>query len=155
MKLSPAGLAALQQLEGWRAVVYRDEAGQETIGYGHLLTPEDKLSQRYVRAISREEGGLLLRKDVERFERAVLEAVKHPLVQHQFDALVLLAFNIGVDALKKSRLVARINAHADDAAIEREWLGWKYVTVDGQRVVSAGLFRRRALEVRMWRGGAR
>jgi GH24 family phage-related lysozyme (muramidase) len=35
MSLSAAGLAFIAAREGFRAAVYRDQAGYATIGYGH------------------------------------------------------------------------------------------------------------------------
>ena len=43
--------------------------------------------------------------DLKKFESAVNNAVKIPLNQNQFDALVSLAYNIGTDAFSKSTLM--------------------------------------------------
>lgn len=152
MRISPAGLARLQALEGWRAVVYRDEGGRETVGYGHLLTESDLESKRFAAPLTREAGGRLLLDDLGPFERGVSRVVTVSLAQHQFDALVCFAFNLGVQALRQSHLLKAINAAAVPAVIEAEWMRWVRVSKAGVKVVSEGLVKRRADEVRMWRG---
>ena len=53
----------------------------------------------------------VLREDLAtRFEPAVRDAVRKPLKQHQFDALVSLAFNIGTGGFRRSTVVKRLNA---------------------------------------------
>jgi lysozyme len=95
MKTSRSGVDLIKSLEGLRLTSYLDSVGVPTIGYGHT-GPEVALGQK----IDHQHAEVVLRKDLIRFENAVKESVKIELNQHQFDALVSFAFNVGVNALK-------------------------------------------------------
>jgi lysozyme len=62
-------------------------------------------------------------KDLERFERVVNEAVKVPIPQHAFDALVSFAYNVGPTAFKNSTLVRVLNA-GDTAGAAKQFDRW-------------------------------
>lgn len=97
------GVAFIKQWEGLRLSAYKCPAGVWTIGYGHTkgVKPGDKITE--LTAVT------FLRQDLIDFEQGVLKAVRVPLKQNQFDALVSLAFNIGVNAFKESTLVELLN----------------------------------------------
>ncbi|WAT17994.1 lysozyme [Aurantiacibacter sp. MUD11] len=85
---------ALAEEEGVRLTVYRDAAGYPTVGVGHLVQPEDRLSVgdriSYDRALD------FLEQDLATAEAAVRRLVGAlPLFQHEFDALVDLVYNVG------------------------------------------------------------
>ena len=121
MKLSDNGLSLLERREGVRLKPYLDAAGKPTIGYGHLILPGENFSAGISEAQARE----LLRVDTEKAQKAVRDAVSHPLNQNQFDALVSLAFNIGANAFRGSTLVKLLNQGYVAAAAE-QILAWKY-----------------------------
>lgn len=73
-----------------------------TIGYGHLVTEKNK--ECFLDGIDEDEGLELLCADVQRAERAVARYIIAPLIQHQFDALVSFAFDLGGGALSQNRL---------------------------------------------------
>lgn len=75
------------------------------------------------------------------FEPAVRAAVKVPLNQRQFDALVSIFYNAGVGALSASTLVRMLNL-GDFAGAAAQFLRWN--TSGGQ--VMKGLQRRREAE---------
>ena len=101
--LSVAGLAALQQREGFAAKPYPDHKGY-SIGYGHLIKPGESFT-----TIDQATAIQLLANDVQWAQDAVTSAINAPLTQSQFDALVSFAFNVGAGAFKKSTLVRMIN----------------------------------------------
>jgi lysozyme len=84
-------------------------------------------------------------RDLRRFEQAVHGAVKLPLTQGQFDAMVSLAFNIGADAFARSTLVKKFNA-GDVEGAGRQFIVWN--KVGGK--TSEGLLMRRAAELWMF-----
>jgi lysozyme len=109
MRTSSAGRAAIKQREGVVLTAYLDSVGVWTIGVGHTsaagspkVTPGMKISAA--------QADEILSRDLGIFERAVSAAVRVPLNQNEFDALVSLAFNIGGGAFAKSTLVKRLNA---------------------------------------------
>ena len=87
----------------------------------------------------------LLRDDLAEFEAAVNGLVKVRLCQHQFDALVSLAFNIDARAFSDSTLLRLLNSGMyDDAALQFQ--RWNKA---GGRVL-AGLTRRRMAERKLF-----
>lgn len=128
---------------GIRLKAYRCQAGILTIGVGH--TGKD-VKERM--EITKEKAIDLLKLDLRRFESVVNKSIKVTLKQHQFDALVSLAFNIGPVAFSDSTLVKRINAGADIKEIETAWKMWR----KGGGKVLPILVRRREREVKMYKG---
>ena len=92
--------------------------------------------------MTREEAAAQLEKDVKPFEKAVSNAVKVPLTQKQYDALVHLAFNIGTLAFKNSTVVKRLNA-GDMEGAKAAW--GRFVKAGGKTV--RGLVNRREAEI--------
>jgi lysozyme len=95
MDLSDSGLRALSHHEGYVSDAYDDEAGNCTIGYGHLIhtgpCDEDEQNQ----SVNHRLGRQMLRRDVRKAERTVRKKVKTDLNQNQFDALVSFVYNVG------------------------------------------------------------
>jgi lysozyme len=104
MKISQAGIDAIKRHEGLRLHAYLDSADVPTIGYGH--TADVEMGQH----ISEWRAEEFLRADLMWAEMAVNNAVRVPVSQAQYDALVSLCFNIGVTAFKNSTLVEKLNA---------------------------------------------
>lgn len=85
------------------------------IGYGHRLY-EEELPQ-FQKGIGEGEAESLLTMDAERAATNVREAVKVPLSQSEFDALVMLAYNIGDAGFRSSGVLQRLNeGHRSQAA---------------------------------------
>jgi GH24 family phage-related lysozyme (muramidase)/peptidoglycan hydrolase-like protein with peptidoglycan-binding domain len=109
MKTSAAGRAKIAQREGNKLKAYRDTKGIWTIGVGHTAAagaPAPKAGM----TITATQSDQILARDLASVEAAVNSAVKVPVTQNQFDAMVSLAFNIGNGAFKKSTVVKRLNA---------------------------------------------
>lgn len=136
LSLSPHGAEMIGGFEGLRLTAYRDAVGVLTIGYGHTGA-DVKPGQR----ISTATALALLRRDAQSAEAAVERAVKVPLTQGQFDALVSLTFNIGGGALASSTLVRKLNA-GDVKGAANQFLRWDKA---GGRTL-LGLSRRRRAE---------
>ncbi|WP_288919890.1 SafA/ExsA family spore coat assembly protein [uncultured Ottowia sp.] len=140
MSMSQAGLDMVKKYEGLYTKAYRDPVGILTIGYGH--TGSDV---REGQTITEAQATELLRKDLGTAENAVRKAVKVPLTQGQFDALVSFTFNCGAGALQKSTLLQKLNA-GDYAGAQAEFAKWNH---GGGRVLP-GLTRRRNEEAQMF-----
>ena len=144
MKTSDKGIKFIINEEGGiRLKAYRCQAGVWTIGVGH--TGKDVKEGM---EITKEKAIELLKSDLRRFENTVNKSIKVTLKQHEFDALVSLAFNIGTNAFSKSTLVKKINAGANIKEIEIEWKKWR----KGGGKVLPVLVRRREREVKMYKG---
>lgn len=146
MRLSQHGIAVAHYFESCKLAAYPDPGSKDgkpwTIGWGHT-GPE--VSKGLVWTQEQADAAFLV--DMARFERAVTELVKVPLLQGQFDALVLFTYNVGRKALETSTLLRKLNAgDYDGAALEfRRWN-----KNDGK--VMRGLTRRRSAEECLFRG---
>ncbi|MBB5520080.1 lysozyme [Amphiplicatus metriothermophilus] len=164
LRLSPAGLALIKRFEGLRLEAYRDAAGVWTIGYGHTSKALDAAAEAATGeqrprfsiekgrvVIDEADAEALLRADAGRFEQAVRAAVAVPLEQHEFDALVSLAFNIGAAAFAGSTVVKRLN-RGDRAGAAEAILWWDKARINGKYRRVEGLARRRAAERALFLG---
>lgn len=141
MKYSKTGLALTERFEGCRRSAYQDSVGVWTIGYGHTR------GVKQGDYCSMDQAMAWLIEDTAIAEQDVNTHVTIPLEQHEFDALVDFAFNLGCDALNKSTLLRLVN-HSDKAAAAEEFEKWDHA---GGKVV-AGLLRRRLEEKQMFLG---
>lgn len=141
-RYSEAGLGLTKRYEGLRLQAYQDSGGIWTVGYGH--TGADVHAGREVTPL---EAEALLRADLRTAIHCVNAAVKAPLSQGQFDALVDFTFNAGRGSFLRSSLLQLMNK-GDAEAADRQFALW--VNVNGQP--SRGLQRRRAAESAMFRG---
>ncbi len=139
--VSAAALVGIATHEGYRGEAYKDAVGVATIGFGETAgvkmgdktTPERSLVQ--------------LLKSTNRHADAIRECVAVPLYQHEFDAYVSLAYNIGPGAFCKSTLVKKLNAR-DYAGACEEIKRWNRA---GGKVLP-GLTKRREHEYRLCKG---
>ena len=145
MKLSEAGLAFLAAHEGTVLHLYNDSSGHCTVGIGHLVHHgrcDGRTSEApFSGGITRQAAIDLLRQDVVRFESTVNSAVKVPLKQNQFDALVSFSFNVGDGAFRDSTLLKELNARRFDR-VRPELLRW----TKGANGIEPGLVNRRTDE---------
>jgi len=129
MNVSPKAIAMIKHHEGVRQKAYRCPAKLWTIGVGHVLYPEQgklKLEDRMSvplrpeddRVFSMEEVDGILRSDLSRFERGVVQYCPVPLTQGNFDALVSFAFNVGLGTLQRSTLRQKLLRGDKEGAAE-------------------------------------
>jgi lysozyme len=142
MKLSSAGFELIKEFEGLRLKAYLCPANVWTIGYGHTLGVTEGM------AINKFEADAFLVSDVRQFEAAVMRSLKNvPLEQHEFDALVCFAFNVGAKAFQSSTLVKVLN-DGRKKDVPAQLMRW---TKAGGKELK-GLVRRRRAEAALWRG---
>lgn len=128
--------------EGLRLTVYKDTGGVWTVGYGHVVKPNDGLyPYTSKRTITQAEADAFFVADTATATNAVNQHVRVPISQNQHAALVSLAFNIGGTALKNSTLLRKLNAGDINGAAD-EFLKW----VHDNGVKVAGLVNRRQRE---------
>lgn len=119
MNVSDRAIKMIQHHEGVRQKPYRCPAKLWTIGVGHVMYPEQgklKIDQRDQvalrpednRAFSMEEVDGILKSDLQRFERGVVNYCPVSLTQGQFDALVSFSFNVGLGTLQRSTLRQKV-----------------------------------------------
>lgn len=125
MQTSAAGREAIMKHEGVKLNAYPDPAtggAPWTIGVGHTSAAGAPKVVKGMKITLRDAEDILSR-DLKVFESAVNKAVKVPINQNEFDALVSLAFNIGASSFSKSTLVKRLNA-GDRKGAADQFLVW-------------------------------
>lgn len=140
MKVDAAGVQLISDFEDLRLTAYDDGVGVWTIGWGTTVYPNGQKVKKGDK-ITLEQAKQYKAYDLARFEKAVNDAVKVPLNQNQFNALVSLAYNIGEKAFTGSTLVKRLNEGNYKAAAD-QFLVW--VNAGGKRM--QGLVNRRNKE---------
>jgi len=145
MKTSAKGLALIKEFEGLRLAAYLCPANVWTIGYGHTSAAGQPAVYSGMR-ITEAQADEILRRDLAKYEAAVLRLVKVPLNQSQFDALASFCFNVGEGALGKSTLLRKLN-RGEYGAVPSELMKW----VRGGGRELPGLVRRRRAEAKLWR----
>jgi lysozyme len=137
MKLSIKGADAIKRYEGCVLKAYLCPAKVWTIGYGHTGS-EVREGLTWLQ----HEANAAFLKDVARFESGVETVTTQIISQQQFDALVSLAFNIGMKAYQDSTLLKKLNS-GDHVGAACQFARWN--KVNGQ--YNEGLALRRASEL--------
>ena len=141
MKISEKGLSMIERFEGCLLKASNKLDGVWTIGYGQTGSYYGKRVRRGMTTTKAEAHAWLRDHSIKTYEDAVTQAVKVPLNQHQFDAMVSFAYNVGVGALKQSTALRKLNA-GDYAGAADALTMW--TKCNGK--VLAGLVRRRKEE---------
>lgn len=139
-------LAGLAAHEGRPLVDYMDTLPLKptpTACYGHTATA------RVGQVRTPDECTALLKQDLTTvYGPAVIRMVKVPLTQGQYDALTDFAYNLGINALRRSTLLAKVNA-GDMHGASLEFDRWMYVGGKDCRIKinnCGGIPKRRAWE---------
>lgn len=151
---SPSGVKLIQDFEGFRGTAYLCPAKVWTIGWGHTSAAGDPAVVKGM-MINRTQGEQILRADLKKFEakvRSLIAKAKVDIVlQHEFDAFVSFSFNVGLGAFAGSTALKRY-LRGDKAGAADALLAWNRATVNGVKVVLAGLTRRRQAERALFLG---
>ena len=121
MKTSDKGILEIAEHEGVVPAPYRDSVGVWTFGIGHTAADPREMNSAMpadvdaavMRAID------VFRQDLTKYEARVNAAIKVPLKQHEFDALVSFDFNTG--GIHRAQLTKAINRGDKDTA--RHFMG--------------------------------
>lgn len=153
MTISEAGIQLIKSFEGCHNQPYKCPALLYTVGYGHVLYPEQArlktpersaypLRTEHNRVFANDEIDELLEQDLQRFQDGVSRLCPaSDDSQPQFDALVSFAFNVGLGNLQASTLRMKYN-RGDTQGAADEFLKW--TKASGK--VLKGLVRRREAE---------
>lgn len=150
-QLSPTAFALIRSFEGCHKKdgamfkPYVCPGGVLTVGWGHT-NHHGRQFDKNARWTQQECDGAL-KEDLQDFAAHVASMVKVPVKQHQFDALVSFAYNVGLGNLKSSTLLRKLNA-GNPGGAALEFHKWKY----SQGQVLPGLVRRRASEALLFQG---
>jgi lysozyme len=149
LAISASGLGFISKEEGTVQRVYLDSIGLPTVCTGHM----DR-SMKVGTLYTAEHCAQLLRTDVGSASYAVRKAIKVPLYQYEFDALVSFCFNVGNANCSTSTMFKLINQGSyHDAGLQ--FKRWSFAGGLDCRVRSNncyGVALRRVAEAKLWRG---
>jgi len=144
MHLSPDGYSLLQKLEGFSPELYSLNDGGFTIGFGFFVSYSE--GAKWKKGITWEEAEQMIRQKMPAYEDQVKEYINIPLTQNEFDALTMLAYNLGGFS-KATSIINDINNQVGFDKIQSDWKRFVHSKAPG---VTKGLMNRRRdeLEVR-------
>jgi GH24 family phage-related lysozyme (muramidase) len=139
MKTGTKGIELIKSFEGCRLEAYKCPAGVWTIGYGHTGTVDGKKICSGMK-ISVAKATVLLKTDLEKFEKKVAKYKKYKWTQYEFDALVSFAYNHGTITDLTALGTRKKNV------IARKLLAYNKARIKGVLTPLPGLTRRRKAE---------
>jgi len=153
LRLSSNGWDHIKESEGLRLKAYKIGDGMITVGYGHA----ERIRNSKLRAgqkITQEQAMQYLIKDVNvaaqgikrMFKQWEEDGVKMQITQNQYDALVSMAFNMGVSGLRQTEFAEHLKNKDFEKAAHT-------IKVTGVSDKFPGLAKRRMKEFRMFVSG--
>ena len=140
--ISESGISFTAELEGFVSHPYQDSGGIWTVGYGTTI----QSANQYHDCITEIDSKQLLRSHMAIDVLNLNKSLKRPLLQHQFDALIDLSYNIGLEGLRASQLFKAINNQ--DPNFYSYWSNLAIHDLKGHFLL--GLARRRRYEARLF-----
>jgi lysozyme len=141
MKISEEGKSLIKKFEGCELEAYYDAVNVLTIAYGRTkgVKAGDTCTQ--------EQADAWLEHELEEYGGYVNDAVKVPLTQNQYDALVAWTYNLGPTNLNNSTMIKVLNENKLDE-VPTQMRRWNKA---GGKVLP-GLERRRLAESLLFEG---
>jgi lysozyme len=146
MKLNNSGYLLITEFEGFSAKPYLCSAKVPTIGFGNTYYTNGTKVTLLDKPITRVQAFEMFKHIADKFASKVSKLVTSPLNQNQFNALVSLAYNIGIAGFTNSTLLKKVNINHNDTSIELEFKKWNKVN----KKEVAGLTRRRNYEAHIY-----
>jgi lysozyme len=146
MKLDDSGYKLIQGFEGLSLVPYLCSAKVATIGWGNIFYPSGIKVTMADKPISLATASWMFKETADKFAADVNKMIKANINQNQFNAIVSLAYNIGLAGLAKSSLLKKVNANPSDPTITNSFMIWNKA---GGKVLN-GLTKRRAIEAKLY-----
>jgi len=124
MKLDQNGHKALHEREGLRLKPYLDTQGVPTIAMGNTYYLDGRKVTMKDRTLTLSEANELGKITADKFAHEVEKLVKSKVNQNQFNALVSLAYNIGINGFKNSTVLRLVNSNPDNGKIQDAFMMW-------------------------------
>jgi len=124
MKLDDNGFKALHDREGLRLKPYKDTQGIWTIAMGNTYYLDGTPVKKTDPEMSKMHAEKLANLTAIDFAKKVDALVKSNVNQNQFNALVSLAYNIGISGFKNSTVLRLVNANPDNGKIQDAFMMW-------------------------------
>jgi GH24 family phage-related lysozyme (muramidase) len=156
--VSKKGVNLLKSIEQLATTPYDDQTGRDitkwvegaTIGYGHLISNSEW--PKYKNGITQDEATALFNDDLKPYVNTVKTKVTADMTQNEFDAMVILTFNIGQRGFTNSSVLKKVNnpsAKTPYKSLEEAWKAWN----KSQGVLNKGLINRRQAEWNIYNKG--
>lgn len=141
--VSDIAVNLIKEFEGFKDYAYIDTDGTPVIGYGlsRIAGQAVQIGDR----ISPAEAETALNDHLQEIQRELDQIVKVSLNERQLSALASISFNVGINSIKTSTLIRKVNAK-DYAGAANEFLRWDKANLRGRLVQMPGLARRRQAE---------
>ncbi|MEL6439254.1 MAG: lysozyme [Cyanobacteria bacterium J06621_8] len=145
--VSSLAINIVKEFEGFKDHAYIDTDGTPVIGYGlsRINGRRVSLGDR----INQHQAHQALNLHLEEIHQELARVVEVPLNEHQLSALASISFNVGVDSIKESTLLRKINTQ-DYLGAANEFLRWDKANLRGRLVRLPGLTRRRQAERKLF-----
>ena len=124
MILNEKGYKALHSREGLKLKPYLDTQGVPTIAMGNTFYENGKKVTMMDKPITKIEAEKLGKVIADRFASEVTALIKSNVNQNQFNALVSIAYNIGVNGFKTSSFLKLVNKNPNDPKIKESIMLW-------------------------------
>ena len=142
------GVELIKSFEKCELVGYAGQEGKATDGWGNTFGAKIGVP------ITQAQADADLLRNLGWASLAVKKAVKVPLTQNQFGALISFAYNMGETRFDKeaAALLFMLNS-GNYSGIPNKLKQFVWVTLPNKtRIISSGLVRRRAAESALWQG---
>ena len=143
MHLSDEGYSLLEKMEGFSPKLYSLKDGGFTIGFGFFVPYAE--GRNWDKGVTLEAAELIMKQKVPAYEDQVKQYVNVQLTQEEFDALTLMAYNLGGFS-KATSIVNDINSNADFEQLQKDWMRFVHSKAPG---VMKGLMNRRKDELQV------
>ena len=141
MKLDESGYSELHKREGLRTKPYLDTRGIPTISLGVTYYPNGRKVTMQDKPLTIEEAERLGKVIADRFASEVTTLIKSKVNQNQFNALVSIAYNIGINGFKTSSFLKLVNKNPNDPKIKDAIMLWtKNKELIGRRKAEANQY---------------
>ena len=124
MKLDESGYSELHKREGLRTKPYLDTRGIPTISLGVTYYPNGRKVTMQDKPLTIEEAERLGKVIADRFAAEVTALIKSKVNQNQFNALVSIAYNIGINGFRTSSFLKLVNKNPNDPKIKEAIMLW-------------------------------
>jgi len=124
MKLNESGYNALHQREGLRLKPYLDTQKIPTIALGNTYYLDGRKVTMQDKPLTKSESEQLGKITADKFAKEVDRLVMSEVNQNQFNALVSLSYNIGLNGFKNSTVLRKVNKNPKDPKIKEAFMMW-------------------------------
>lgn len=140
IKMDEAGISFLVNEEGIVLHPYLDKNKVATIGVGSTWWEDGSKVKMSDKPITRERAIALFKTTLKHYELTVYSTTRDDINQHQFNSLVSICYNIGVNGFKSSTLLRLVNTNPNDPAISEAFKMWKKPDLLQRRIREANMY---------------